>query len=91
MRIISWNVNGIRAVHRKGFARWLRSSAADIVAVQEVRATVDQVRERNIGWRLDYVLASPGAMPYVRSAAIHPEVKGSDHCPVSVELDPKVM
>jgi exodeoxyribonuclease III len=48
------------------------------------------VRERNVGWRLDYVLASPGAMPYVTRAAIHPHVLGSDHCPVSVELDPRI-
>jgi exodeoxyribonuclease-3 len=48
------------------------------------------VRERNIGWRLDYVLASPGAMPYVKRAGIHCSVLGSDHCPVSVDLDPKV-
>lgn len=260
MRIVSWNVNGIRSVHRKGFARWLKRCAADIVAVQEVRANVDQVpeplrdargwrtnfvtavrpgysgvglfsreaptehlpgcgvrafdvegrvqtarfgklrvvnayfpqgngvdrdlsripfklrfyrklftqlevaknageavvvlgdfntaheeidlarpkdnqknsgfrpeerrefarwiqagwvdtfrhfhkdgghytwwsqrygvREKNIGWRLDYVLASPGAMPFVKGAAIHPNVRGSDHCPVSVELDERVL
>jgi exodeoxyribonuclease III len=48
------------------------------------------VREKNIGWRIDYILASPGAMSHVRAAAIHPEVQGSDHCPVSVILDPKV-
>jgi exodeoxyribonuclease III len=45
------------------------------------------VRERNIGWRIDYVFASPGAMPFLRSASIHPMVFGSDHCPISVELD----
>ncbi len=45
------------------------------------------VRERNIGWRIDYILASPGAMPFVRGAAIHPHVTGSDHCPISVEVD----
>ncbi len=49
------------------------------------------VREKNIGWRIDYVLASPGAMPYLRGAAIHPEVTGSDHCPVSVRLDRAVL
>ncbi len=48
------------------------------------------VRERNVGWRLDYVLASPGAMPYVKRAGIHCQILGSDHCPVSVDLDPKV-
>ncbi|MEE8522986.1 MAG: endonuclease/exonuclease/phosphatase family protein, partial [Thermoanaerobaculia bacterium] len=45
------------------------------------------VRDRNIGWRIDYVLASPGAMPFVRGASIHPEVQGSDHCPISVEVE----
>jgi len=49
------------------------------------------VRERNVGWRIDYVLASPGALPYLRKAAIHPQVLGSDHCPVSVELDRGVL
>ncbi len=48
------------------------------------------VREKNIGWRIDYILASPAAMSFVKRAGIHPEVRGSDHCPVSVELDPKV-
>ena len=49
------------------------------------------VRARNVGWRLDYVLASPGARPYLRGAAIHPEVMGSDHCPISVEVDAAVI
>ncbi|MCI0669821.1 MAG: exodeoxyribonuclease III [Myxococcaceae bacterium] len=48
------------------------------------------VRERNVGWRIDYVLASPGAMPFVKGAAIHAKVMGSDHCPVSVEVDPAI-
>jgi len=49
------------------------------------------VREKNIGWRLDYVLASPGAMPFVRAAGILPEVEGSDHCPVFVEVDEAIL
>jgi exodeoxyribonuclease III len=38
MRIVSWNVNGIRAVCKKGFLKWLVSSKADIVCVQETKA-----------------------------------------------------
>ncbi|HRE92006.1 MAG TPA: exodeoxyribonuclease III, partial [Myxococcota bacterium] len=49
------------------------------------------VREKNIGWRLDLVLASPGAMPHLRDAFIHAHVVGSDHCPVGVDLDPAVL
>ena len=48
------------------------------------------VRDKNIGWRIDYMLASPAAMRFVRGAAIHPEVRGSDHCPVSVDVDPAI-
>lgn len=44
-------------------------------------------RARNVGWRIDYILVSAALKDNVRSAAIHPRVLGSDHCPVSIELD----
>ncbi len=44
-------------------------------------------RERNVGWRIDYVLASPAAMKRVRGAFIWPDQIGSDHCPVGVDFD----
>lgn len=44
-------------------------------------------RERNVGWRIDYFLASQSLRPHITSADIHAEVMGSDHCPVSVTLD----
>ncbi len=43
-------------------------------------------RENNVGWRIDYVLASPGAARRVQDAFIWPDVLGSDHCPVGVDL-----
>ncbi len=43
-------------------------------------------RARNIGWRIDYVLVSQSLVSRVETAAIHPEVLGSDHCPVSITL-----
>ena len=46
-----------------------------------------QRRERNIGWRIDYVFVSEDLLPSVRSAFIEREALGSDHCPVGVELD----
>ncbi|MEC9072520.1 MAG: exodeoxyribonuclease III [Myxococcota bacterium] len=49
------------------------------------------VRERNVGWRIDYVLASPGAMPFVDQAFILPEVMGSDHCPVGVDVKAEIL
>ncbi len=47
-------------------------------------------RDRNVGWRIDYMLVSPGAEPYLLAAGIEPEVRGSDHCPVTVTLDRRV-
>jgi exodeoxyribonuclease-3 len=43
-------------------------------------------RERNIGWRIDYMLISAALLPSLVSARILSEVYGSDHCPVAVEL-----
>jgi exodeoxyribonuclease-3 len=48
-------------------------------------------RKRNVGWRIDYIFASPAAMEYVRDASIHSEIMGSDHCPISVDVDPEIM
>ncbi|MCH2170310.1 exodeoxyribonuclease III [Myxococcota bacterium] len=48
------------------------------------------VRAKNIGWRIDYVMASPAAMKFVRGAFIHPDVTGSDHCPVGVDVDREI-
>ncbi len=46
------------------------------------------LRQRNIGWRLDYVLASEPVFRKVKSCAIRREVGTSDHAPVVVEFDP---
>ena len=48
-------------------------------------------RQRNVGWRIDYIMASPGAIPFVKGAHIHPQTMGSDHCPISVDLDPAIL
>jgi len=47
-------------------------------------------RAKNLGWRIDYVLASPSAMKFVRGAFIDREVHGSDHAPVGVAVDPEI-
>jgi exodeoxyribonuclease-3 len=43
-------------------------------------------RERNVGWRIDYIVVSESLGKHLSGAAIHPDQMGSDHCPVSVEL-----
>jgi exodeoxyribonuclease III len=44
-------------------------------------------RARNVGWRIDYFLASESIASRVVAADVHPDILGSDHCPVSIELD----
>ena len=44
-------------------------------------------RELNVGWRIDYVLASPAAMKRTHDAFIWPAERGSDHCPIGVDID----
>jgi exodeoxyribonuclease-3 len=44
-------------------------------------------RARNVGWRIDYFVASKELKDHIKAAEIHPQVMGSDHCPISVELD----
>ena len=43
MRIISWNVNGIRAVEKRGFVSWMSQEAADAVCIQETKARPEQL------------------------------------------------
>ncbi|MBI4094159.1 exodeoxyribonuclease III [Candidatus Kaiserbacteria bacterium] len=43
-------------------------------------------RARNVGWRIDYFFVSKVLTSRIRLASIHPEVYGSDHCPISLEL-----
>ena len=52
LRIASVNVNGIRAATRKGMLEWLDGADVDIMALQEVRATADQLAEALPGWEL---------------------------------------
>ncbi len=46
-------------------------------------------RERNVGWRIDYFMVSNSFINNIKTAEIHNEVFGSDHCPVSIEVDIK--
>ncbi|MFP4200487.1 MAG: exodeoxyribonuclease III [Clostridia bacterium] len=46
-----------------------------------------RARERNVGWRIDYVFVTEGLRRKLRNAFILPEVYGSDHCPVGIEVD----
>ena len=44
-------------------------------------------REKNAGWRIDYFLVSDRVKDQIQEASIHPEILGSDHCPVELDID----
>ena len=46
-----------------------------------------KAREKNAGWRIDYFVVSERIAGKVKAAEIHTEILGSDHCPVSIEID----
>ena len=53
MRLLSWNVNGLRACTKKGFVEWLGSTEVDVLGLQEVRALPEQLEDhvrRPEGW-----------------------------------------
>lgn len=85
---------GFTAEERSGFDDWLA-----IGFIDTFRMFVQgnghytwwthwaNARARNVGWRIDYFLVSNGLKPKVKSAQIHADVMGSDHCPISVTID----
>ena len=44
-------------------------------------------REKNVGWRIDYFIVSKSIKDKIKEASIYPEVMGSDHCPVGLEIE----
>ncbi|MEM7609064.1 MAG: exodeoxyribonuclease III [Myxococcota bacterium] len=90
--------SGFLDVEREELDRWLSSGWTDTFRHFEAGgghyswwSSRFGVREKNIGWRIDYILASPGVMPFLQRAAIDSKVMGSDHCPIHVDLDPGVL
>lgn len=86
--------SGFRPEEREELDRWLRAGWQDTFRARCAEGGRYSwwsqrfgVRERNVGWRIDYVLASPAAAPHVRDAFIDMHVPGSDHCPVGVAID----
>ena len=55
MKIISYNVNGIRAAMKKGFTDWLHQASPDVICLQEIKAMEDQVASIIIRFCLIYI------------------------------------
>ncbi len=48
--------------------------------------TVTRARDRNVGWRIDYFFVSQDILSKIKKSEIFPEVFGSDHCPIGIEI-----
>ena len=72
-----------------GFIDIFRSSYPNRTGAYTWWSQRPTVRERNIGWRIDYFFITPNLLPLVKETNIFPEVKGSDHCPIGLELSLK--
>ena len=44
-------------------------------------------REKNVGWRIDYFITSKDIEKNIKEATIYPDILGSDHCPVGIEIE----
>jgi len=69
-----------------GFVDTFRRLYPDRTDVYSWWSNMPGVRERNVGWRIDYFLASERLAPSISGASIDCHVPGSDHCPVVLEL-----
>jgi exodeoxyribonuclease-3 len=86
--------HGFTLEERAGFEAFVRKGFLDTFRVFEPGgghytwwSPMRGVRARNVGWRIDYVLISAALRPRLKRAFIRPDVPGSDHCPVGIELD----
>jgi exodeoxyribonuclease-3 len=86
--------SGFLPEEREEFSRWIEAGWVDTFRAQHRDEGGHYTwwrqwggaRENNVGWRIDYVLATPSAAKRVADAFIWPSVTGSDHCPVGVDL-----
>lgn len=46
-----------------------------------------RAREKNVGWRIDYFIVSNDIQSKIKEATIYPEIMGSDHCPIGLEIN----
>ena len=85
--------HGFTPEERAGFSAFVEAGFVDTFRVFEKAgghytwwSQMGTARARNIGWRIDYFLCSAALRPKLRAAKIFPEVMGSDHCPIGIEL-----
>jgi len=70
-----------------GFTDFFRHLNPDLTDAYTWWSYMPGVRERNVGWRIDYFLGSNRLIEKVKDAFIRPDIYGSDHCPVGLIID----
>jgi exodeoxyribonuclease-3 len=85
---------GFSDEERGGFDNWLAAGFVDTLRLFKEGngfytwwSHFANARARNVGWRIDYFLVSEALKAKVKDAAIHPDIMGSDHCPISITLE----
>lgn len=86
--------HGFTDEEREGFTKFLDAGFVDTFRIFNKEGgnytwwtAWANARARNVGWRIDYWAASKALESKITSAKIHADVMGSDHCPVSIEID----
>lgn len=79
--------DGFDAMERAGFVDIYRTNNPNKTDAYTWWTNFANARARNVGWRIDYWLVSKSIEQSVTSAEIHPEIMGSDHCPVSITIE----
>jgi len=80
MQLMSWNVNGLRAVVKKGFTDQIEALGPDVLGLQETKAQDDQVREALFGWDTYEVYSSSAVKKGYSGTAVL-----TKHQPLSVQ------
>lgn len=69
-----------------GFIDTFRYFYPDVTDAYSWWSYMANARAKNVGWRIDYFVASEGLRDRLADAKIHPQIMGSDHCPVELDL-----
>ncbi|MGE6489982.1 exodeoxyribonuclease III [Paenisporosarcina sp. NPDC076898] len=76
----------VNALLQEGFTDTFRYFYPSTEGAYTWWSYMSKVRERNIGWRIDYFIASNRLQNKLKDSYIHPQTLGSDHCPIILEL-----
>ena len=69
-----------------GFVDSFRHLYPDRIGAYSWWSYMGRAREKNVGWRIDYFIVSESIRSAIKESSIYPEVQGSDHCPVGLEI-----